>query len=76
MATLNLPNFTLRIPMWYLKPPTPILMPQLVLNPVQPIEMDYYPPVGPLNMPFMPKTAPPLPKKVGERPPKKQSILT
>ena len=63
MTTLNLPNFMLGIPMWYLKPPTPPPVPQVVLTLVQPIAVESCPPPGPSNMPSVPKPAPPLPKK-------------
>ena len=35
MATLNLPNFTFVIPVWYLNPPNPAPTPQVVLTPVK-----------------------------------------
>ena len=70
MDTLNLPSFTLGIPIWYLDRPTLPLTPQIMLIPIQSIETMLHPP------PSAPKTtpvsipSPPPPKKTGEKAPK------
>ena len=50
LETLNLQDFRLGDPVWYLEPPTVPLRPQDVLTHVQPIEMMLHLPPGPSNM--------------------------
>ena len=61
MATLNLPNFTLGISMWYLDPPTQPSVPQVVLNPIQSIETLSRLHPGPSKTHPISKPAPPPP---------------
>ena len=63
MTTLNLTIFTLGIPVWYLEPLIPPPMPQVVLNPVQPIDTLSHPPPSPPKTPSIPTLASPPLKK-------------
>ena len=63
MTTLNLPNFTLGIPMWYLDPPAQPPMPQVVLTPMQPIAVESHPPPSPQKPTTTPAPIPPHPKR-------------
>ena len=63
MATLNLPNFTLVIPVWYLDPSAQPPMPQVVLTPIQPIAVESHPPRSPEKPTTTPAPAPPDPKR-------------
>ena len=63
MATLNLPNFTLGIPMCYLDRLAQPPIPQVVLIPVQPIAVESHPPPGPQKPTTTFTPAPPHPKR-------------
>ena len=70
MATLNLPSFTLGIPMWYLDPPTPLPTPPIVLTPIQPIEMMSQPPPSTKMTAYVSTIVPPRSTKTGGKTPK------
>ena len=63
MATLNLPNFTLGIPMCYQDPPAQNSMPQVVLTSVQPIAVESHPPPSLQTPTTVPAPAPPHSKR-------------
>ena len=63
MATLNLPKFTLGIPVWYLDPPTQPPMPEVVLTPMQLIVVESHPPLSPQKPSTTPAPALPHPKR-------------